>query len=306
VLFFRRSILNWRLFRFGELEITISPFFLLFIFLWLLAGLPWETLFLFVLVLGHELTHTFVAKLCGMSIYRIELFPFGGAGYLTKPVELEPKKEFVIAGAGPAFNLVLFIILWNYSQGIYNLPPLLGEDLLAFLLKANLFLFAFNLLPGLPLDGGRLFRAVLGQKIGFYRATEIALSYGRGLGIFFLCTGIVLSYFAYFSLSLSLVGLFLYYAAGREQEKSIYVFLRYLIRKEKSLQKERILKSEQLVALDSTTLLEVLKKFKSSRYHQVIILTQTCRFLEMLSESQILAGALQKGTDITLGQLLRK
>ncbi|MGI5876022.1 MAG: M50 family metallopeptidase [Dethiobacteria bacterium] len=298
--------MNWRLLKFGKLEITISPFFLLLITLWLLAGLPWETLFLFVLVLGHELTHTLVAKFCGMSIYRIELFPFGGAGYLTKPVELEPKKEFVIAGAGPAFNLVLFIILWNYGYGGYNCSPMFGDDLLAFLLKANLFLFAFNLLPGLPLDGGRLLRAALGQRVGFYKATETALAYGRGLGVIFLFTGFVLSYFDYFNLSLSLVGLFLYYAAGREQKKSIYVFLRYLIRKERSLHKERVLKGEQLVALDSTSVLEVLKQFKSSRYHQVIILSQTCRFLEMLSESQILAGVLQKGTDITMGQLLRR
>lgn len=296
----------WRLFKSGNLEIVVHPFFLLFIFLWLIAGLPFQTLFLFLLVLGHEFTHLLVAKLYGIRINKVELFPFGGVGYLSKPLETNPLAEFLVAGAGPAFNLIMVVLLWNYRAGVYFTPIFGDASLLSFLLRANAFLFFFNLLPGLPLDGGRLLRASLSPKLGLPKATEIAASCGKSLGVFFTLLGIALSYYDYMQLTLSLMGIFLYYAAGREQQSAVYVFLRYLLRKEKMLKKYRVLKSEQLVALENTTVLEVLKHFKPTRYHQVIVLNRTCRVLELLSESQILEAALQKGMDVPLQRLLKK
>ena len=85
--------MGWSVVKFKRLEISVHPYFLLFIFLWILAGFPVQTLFLFVLVLGHELTHTLAARAYGLNIHRIELLPFGGAGYLANPLELHPKKS---------------------------------------------------------------------------------------------------------------------------------------------------------------------------------------------------------------------
>ncbi|MGI6319289.1 MAG: hypothetical protein GX263_06045 [Firmicutes bacterium] len=298
--------MGWSVVKFKRLEISVHPYFLLFIFLWILAGFPVQTLFLFVLVLGHELTHTLAARAYGLNIHRIELLPFGGAGYLANPLELHPKKELIVAGVGPLFNLVVFIFLLNYSQGLYKFSLFLDRSLINFLLNANFFLFAFNLFPGLPLDGGRVLRALLTPKIGIYRATELTVSSGKLLGALLFVAGLLLACQDYLHLSLSLMGIFLYYAAGREQKTAIYTFLRYLLRKEKALRKNYVLKSEQLVALENTTLLEVLKHFKPGRYHQVIVLNRTCRALDILTESQLLEAALKKGMNITLKGALRK
>ena len=298
--------MSWRLCKFKGLEITVHPFFLLFIFLWVLAGLPLQTLFLFVLVLGHELTHMLVAKLYGVKISRIELFPFGGVGYLDKPLESDPVQEFIIAVAGPIFNLLVFIILRNYEAGIYGSPAFFDRPLLSFLLKANIFLFCFNLLPGLPLDGWRLLRASLSTKMGVYKATEVAASCGKWLGALLTLLGILFSCYDYMNLSLSLMGIFLYYAAGREQQSTVFVFIRYLVRKEKMLKRFIVLKSEQLVAMENTTVMEVLKRFRPTRYHQIDVLNQACRVVAVLSESQVLGAALQKGMDIPLGGLLKR
>lgn len=298
--------MGWSIAKFKQLEISVHPFFLLFIFLWILAGLPLQTLFLFLLVLGHELTHTLTARAYGLKIYKIELFPFGGVALMANPLELYPRKELIVALAGPIFNLVIFIFLLNYSQGIYGFSLPLDSSSVNFLLNANFFLFAFNLLPGLPLDGGRVLRALLTSRMGIYRATEITVSCGKLLGALLFMAGFLLSFYDYLHLSLSLLGIFLYYAAGREQKTAIYTFLRYLLRKEKALRKNRVLKSEQLVALENTTILEILKHFKPARYHQVIVLNRTCRALEVLTESEILEAALKKGMNITLKGMLRK
>lgn len=288
-----------------KLQLKLHPFFLLFMFLWLLAGLPLQSLLLFLLVLGHELAHIFAAKLSGLPVDRIELFPFGGVGYLDKPLELEHSKELLVAAAGPLFNLILFVICYNWSVGVYSLPVSVDPALLSFFARANLFLCAFNLLPGLPLDGGRILRASLSPRLGFYRATELAARAGRWFGAFLAVAGLLLSFYDYLILSVSLVGLFLYAAAGREQHSTFYVFLRYLLRKERNLQRYRVLKGEMLVALESATLMEILKRFKPSRYHQVVVLGQTFHVKAVLSETFILAVAMQQGMAVTLGEAAR-
>lgn len=299
--------MSWRLARFYNVDVYIHPLFLLFMTLWLLAGLPVETLFLFVLVVGHELTHLVAAAYLGIRVARVELFPFGGVGYLANPIELEPRKEIIVAGAGPLFNGVVFMLLWSYSRAVYpGGPAFIEPDVVSFLLRANLFLFLFNLLPALPLDGGRLFRALMSSHRGFYRATEAASENGKWLGIAFLVAGLLLSRYDYLNLSISFMGIFLYYTASMEQQASVYTFIRYLIRKEKALQQNRILKGEQLVALDSMTVMDVLKQFKPSRYHQVVVLSQTCRVLALLSENQVLSAVLKYGTDIPLRRLIHK
>ncbi len=296
--------MSWCLAKIRGQKILLHPFFLLFLFLWLLAGLPLETLFLFVLVLLHELTHSFVGRLSGIKVESIELFPFGGAAHPASPLEFEPRKEIMIAAAGPLFNLVLFLLLNNYRQLFFLLFPLRQVHYI-FLLRANLFLFIFNLLPGLPLDGGRILRALLSARMGFFRATEACAGYGRILGGVFFIAGILLSYYDFVLLSVSLAGLFLYSAAGKQQRSSIYLFLRYLVRKERMLQKTGVLKGEQIVALESTAIIDVLKRFKPAKYHQIIVLNRTCRVIGQLSESQLLSAALEKGIHLPLGRLCR-
>lgn len=283
----------------------LHPFFLLFLFLWLLAGLPLETLFLFILVFLHELTHSLAAWFCGIKINKIELFPFGGAAHPAEPLEFEPRKEIFIAAAGPLFNLTLFLLLYNYRQLFLLLFPLCHAHYL-FLLRANLFLFVFNLLPGLPLDGGRILRALLSSRMGFFRATEACAGYGKIFGGFLFIAGILLSYYDFIILSISLIGLFLYGVAGSQQRSSIYLFLRYLVRKERTLQKTGVLKGEQIVALESTAIIDVLKRFKPSKYHQVVVLNRTCRVIGQLSESQLLSAALEKGIHLPLRHLCRE
>ncbi len=297
--------MSWRLAKIKGQEIYLHPFFLLFLFLWILAGLPLETLFLFIMVLGHELTHSLAGRLCGIKIDKIELFPFGGSSHPARPLEFEPQKEFFIAAAGPLFNLSVYYFFYNYGELFFSLP-FMNNSLYLFLLRANLFLFFFNLLPGLPLDGGRILRASLSHRVGFYRATEICAGYGKILGGVLCIAGVLLSRYDYLILSVALMGLFLYYAAGREQRSSIYLFLRYLVRKERMLQKAGVLKAEQLVALESTTIMDVLKRFKPSKYHHVIVLNQTCRVIDEVSESRLLAAALQKGIHLPLRHLCHK
>ena len=156
-------------------------------------------------VLVHELAHALVGRLGGVRVRRITLFMLGGIAHL----EGEPRTwrtELVMAAAGPVTSFVLgFAFLWlaglvagpievdpaDPGSALAALSPL--ATLLAWLGPVNLMLAAFNLLPGFPLDGGRVLRALLwGASGNLRRATRWASWSGRVLGGVLVGTGLLM------------------------------------------------------------------------------------------------------------------
>jgi Zn-dependent protease/CBS domain-containing protein len=112
---------------------------------------------LYVSVLIHELSHSVVAQGYGLPVRRIVLWPLGGVSEIDREAPT-PGREFVIAAAGPALSLVLGGIGW----GLYQVANTgITGALIRQLVFANIIVGLFNLLPGLPLDGGRMLRAVI-------------------------------------------------------------------------------------------------------------------------------------------------
>jgi len=143
---------------------------------------------LFVSVLLHELGHSIVAKRYGISVPRITLFVFGGVSQIaTEPASAW--QEFWIAAAGPAVSFLLALFFWELRPALAGFGPLLG--LAKYLALLNFVLGIFNLVPGFPLDGGRVYRSILwGVTKDFRRATAIATITGRFFGYAFIFYGV--------------------------------------------------------------------------------------------------------------------
>jgi Zn-dependent protease/CBS domain-containing protein len=146
---------------------------------WLMAGVA--TLLLFVSVLLHELGHSLVARRYQIPIGQITLFVFGGVAQMHREPP-GPRAEFLIAIAGPIVSFLIGGLLLGMStltqvgQGLVALGILLGS--------INIQLGLFNLIPGFPLDGGRVLRAGLWAWSGdFNRATRQASLAGQGFGV---------------------------------------------------------------------------------------------------------------------------
>lgn len=145
-------------------------------------------------VLLHELGHAYLALRSGVPVRQVTLFIFGGVAQITRE-PATPGAEFRIAIAGPAVSLALAAVF----GGLYLLDrqiPLLAAPS-EWLARINLMLGLFNLIPGFPLDGGRVLRAIAWKRTGnFQRATRIATSSGQlvafgfiGVGIFNILSG---------------------------------------------------------------------------------------------------------------------
>ncbi len=142
---------------------------------------------LFVSVLLHELGHSVVAMRYRIPVQRITLFIFGGIAQIgAEPPS--PAAEFWIAIAGPAVSLALAVLFGLLRPVAAGLPEALA--LVTYLAYINTALVVFNLIPGFPLDGGRVFRAIVwGVTRNFRRATIIAGSVGRFIGFGFIGLG---------------------------------------------------------------------------------------------------------------------
>ncbi|MGW8951218.1 site-2 protease family protein [Streptomyces sp. NPDC055709] len=132
-------------------------------------------------VLVHELAHTVVALRYKLPVRRIQLQFFGGVSEIEKESET-PGREFVLAFVGPLLSLVLAGVFY---AGMYAVEPgTVPGVLLAGLMISNLIVAAFNLLPGLPLDGGRMLRAVVWKITGRPMTGTVAAAWvGRALAV---------------------------------------------------------------------------------------------------------------------------
>lgn len=154
-------------------------------------GMIWSVATLvafFACVVLHELGHSFTAMHFGIGVRRILLLPIGGVAEFES-IPRQPRRELLITIAGPAVNFVLAALLWPLVTPV---PEVIFqysfEGLLYQLFTANLVMGCFNLVPAFPMDGGRIFRAILARRLPFLRATKIAASLGKiicSLGIVF-------------------------------------------------------------------------------------------------------------------------
>ncbi|MCX8161174.1 MAG: site-2 protease family protein [Candidatus Saccharicenans sp.] len=158
------------------------------VYYWLLGILT--SLLVFVSVLFHELAHSLTAKRQGEEVEDITLFILGGVARITDEPGT-PQKEFSMALVGPAssFSLALFFILVSYLVAPYSRP---FQAAAAYLAYINAIVGGFNLLPGFPMDGGRVLRAIVWKATGDLRkATRVASLTGQAMAFLLIFFGIL-------------------------------------------------------------------------------------------------------------------
>jgi Zn-dependent protease len=148
------------------------------------------TILFFSSIVIHELSHAMVGNYLGQPVDRISLFIFGGMAHLGHE-PTDPNAELKIAAAGPITSIVLgLIFLWIARAIGPNGPYPMWSSVFQYLGFINIALALFNLLPGFPLDGGRIVRAIEWRRTGdFRRATGLAADWGRGIAYGLIALG---------------------------------------------------------------------------------------------------------------------
>ena len=275
----------------------VNPLFLLVIVLFVFAGMGIELLIAFVLVVLHEFIHMLTACLSGYEIYKIELFPFGGMAEYRGLLEMKPWQEAKIAIVGPIFNLVLALLLYLYSTKI----SFISIVYINLLIKYNLIIGLFNLIPALPLDGGRVLRSILVAKTGFCRGTMIAVKTAKVFAILGAIMGILALIFQQTNIWILFISFFVYGAAVKEKEKVVYHLLSYLTRRKDFIEKMKIKPVYLQVSRSNVYLKDIVTHFVPDKFNLFYIPEKDC----LLSEIQLLDYIFDiKDRDVKIGELI--
>ena len=196
----------WRLGRLLGFPIDLNPSFLMLLGLVLVAfgGVlgVFVVMIAFAGVLLHELGHAYMGRRLGVDTDSIELGFLGGAAKMVD-MPTTARAEILIAAAGPAVSIVLALL--GYALGVAHVP------LATFVGHINLVIALFNLIPALPMDGGRILRAALSTKFGYVRATDMAVTVSRVACVGFAILGLMGTY------TLLLLAPFLWLQGTREK-----------------------------------------------------------------------------------------
>lgn len=292
-----------RLFTIFGISINIHVTFLLLLVLFLSGGIKWLVLMVgvFCFVTLHELCHSLVARHFGIGVREITLLPIGGVASMTSMPE-KPSQEFFISIVGPLFNLSIVAIFY------IPLKNLLGADVLfhrpfstatwpltiAYLYWINLILAVFNLIPAFPMDGGRVLRALLAQRIGYQRATKIAVNLGHLFALVFAYFGIV-----GFNIILIAIAIFIYIAASNEE---LQVDLKETLKK---FRVRDILSPDFLTVNGETTLAKVLELIFHSHQEDFPVVEQD-EIVGFVTRQEIITSIHTIGMQASVRDIMRK
>jgi len=257
---------------------------------------------LYVSVLIHELSHCVVARSYGLPVRRILLYPLGGFSEIEREPPT-PGREFLVSAAGPALSLVLA----GAGYGLMRVvpPDTIAGTLVSQLRWANLVVGIFNLLPGLPLDGGRMLRAVIWKLTGRPSASTIAAAWaGRVLAVALFVIPFVAGRVngsggdLVTVVWLAVIAAFMWTGAGQAIKAT-----RFRARLP-ALQARRLARKVVNVAA-STPLAEAIRRAEESQARAVVVVDHEDKPIAIVNETAVMATPPQRRPWIETGSLAR-
>jgi Zn-dependent protease len=268
---------------------------------------------LYVSVLIHELSHSLVARGYGLPVRRILLYPLGGFSEIEREPPT-PGREFLVSAAGPALSLALAAVGYGLTEavhtgtsGLSRVDPggSIGHILVSQLMWANLIVGIFNLLPGLPLDGGRMLRAVIWKLTGRPSTATIAAAWaGRVIAV-----GLFVIPFAVGAVNgtggdmvsilwLAVIAAFMWTGAGQAIKATRF--------RERlpALQARRLARKAVSVAPD-TPLAEAIRRADEKQARAVVIVDHDDKPIAIVNETAVMATPPQRRPWLEAGALAR-
>jgi len=292
-----------RLFRIGQTPVLCSPFAILPALYALLSGNPGTLLLnLFALFL-HELSHTFAAKAMGFRIQQIELQPVGFVARLQKRIASRPD-ALAVAAAGPVFSLITGILACFAAEKLHAEN---GQHILQQFGQMNLFLGMFNLLPALPLDGGRMAESLFSVFCNQKTARKLFL--WTGIATAASCTALGSFFFSKLhrdkGILLLVIGVFLALSVLREQKWQRGNAADLMLRRREQLHEGSFIPIRLIALHETTTCAEALFQTELRFYTIIYVVNDAMNISGIISEGELFAGIALKGQDIPLSALLK-
>lgn len=244
------------------------------------------------IVLIHELCHLLAAILLNVKVYSIIIMPFGMTIRLDSSIMRSPKKETIVAIAGPISNAIMF--LFGYILLYAKIQSL---NLYLFLFF-NLAMLIVNLIPVPPLDGGRILRTIIIKYVGLIPSSRIIRKISYIFISLIITAGIFLLIIFHGNPSLLMIGTFLFFNLADEKKNSDILIMREMIYEKEQLRNKSLIPSKMICVHYNTPAKLILKKLNLSTFYVISIIDDNMHILKTVTESDYIRAINLHGYEI--------
>lgn len=262
----------------------LIPQFLLFF----LLDLQGKFLIAFISIILHEFCHFLIAKKLGSHMVNFKVHPLGATLEIEDYEGLEINDEILICLAGPIFNIVvamISLILFTIFSDVFFLN----------LFEVNIVLGVMNLLPAHPLDGAKLIRAMLSKRMMYKAAHKIVMYLSFFIGISIAIIGVLLITKKFMNINLMIIGIFIIYTTYSASERTMYVVLDQIVKKNKRFVEVRYIENKDISVYYKEDLLKLLSMIERNKFNTFYILNEKMEFLYELREDEVVDVLKTKG-----------
>lgn len=248
----------------------------------------------------HEIAHIIIAKHYGIRVDNITITPMGLMAGMHMTPNLDNKKEMLINVAGPVINLIM-ICLGCFINSLF-----LGQSKnLSFFILVNASLLFINILPVLPLDGGKIFKGFLFSRFGYKKTHCIFIFFNKIFSIVIIILGIYQIYISHYNFSLILIGIFVCLYKSKNIDLQ-YNIISELIRKKSRMQNIEICDVNYAAVFEETRAIDAAQNFLGNKYNIIKVLDRQLKIIGELTESDIIEALINYGYGVKIGECLRK
>lgn len=248
----------------------------------------------------HELAHILWGIWMGGRLTSIKILPIGLSASIDH-CSGRGWRSALLYAAGPCANTLIYILGVQISSASHWTP---SDDLYFFILT-NAYLAVFNVIPILPMDGGRLLVELLESKLGRINAGRVTGKIASCMAWILVALGIIQFLYSFYNFSLIAIGLFSLIVLRTEKMEVAFMNVKHILYRRSRLMKKGVYPARDLVVIASTPLCEIIKNMDFDRFHFVYVLDEHLKLLRVFTEQEIIEALLENSTNITFDDLVR-
>ncbi len=280
-------------------DVHFSLSFIALVPIVIISGYFVQYIITFLSIVLHELSHIYMAAAKGGRPVCIKLLPVGICAEIDTG-SCGRRDLIAVYSAGPAANLLLA----GASYLIYFALPL-KHDQLFYLSLSNFYLAAFNLIPAVPLDGGRILQEIFHHNLGFIRTARYLRYLALFLSLLLFTLGTYQILTGKMNFTLLLVGLYIMFICRKERMEASLMNIKQLLYRRTRLLKKGCYPARELVVLKDVRLSAIIKAMDYDSFHMVYVLETDLKLIRLVSENDIIEGIMKYHGDMTFEELIK-
>lgn len=277
------------------MRIKLNVFFILFLFASYFIGWLQQSLILFASVILHEFGHVLAAKKLKIEVYEVELLPYGGVARMEELSKFGGVAEAAVSAAGPAISFALALIC-NFLK--------VNSELFEAAFRYNLIICIFNLLPIIPLDGGKIARNIMVFFMGYRQATRVLALAGKAAAFILLGCNIYMIASGGRSAVLIIAAIFIYIGTVKEEKFSSYYYLFTGNSTKRMLIAKGRIRKRFIRVREDIPIRWVVNRLSPVTLCYVQVMDSTGEIKRILDEEEIMEGFLKFGYDGRIEQIV--